>query len=519
VRKKICTVLGERGGAGVFRNAVLENADAEESMSEVQPTGTNSPSADTPAGADHPSGAVERAAASPPRPLHQPIAQFVLDAKFADLPGEVVEKAKAQIAYLLGLAFSGYYNYETDIVHQVLGPLEQGTQGATVIGQPGRLAAADAAFANGVMMRAWFLDDVLFPNAIHAGAITLPAALAVGDLARCSGRELLLVMAVAYEVMGKLGREVNVWEAPGPRRPTMIFGGYGPVVAAGRLLGLSAGQLVNALGYAANLCMGVPEQAQMDHFYGFFSRNGVLSALLARAGGAPYSGYTLEGKLGLYASFFGRVPPNLPQAVAKLGTRWEILSAEYKRYHTTGTNTVGIELLLGLMRKHRLTAPQVVRVRVALPESRRARHENFTVGPFASPMAAYSSMPYALARALLEGRVEADQYTESQIRNPVVLDAIRRFEFVFEDRPTRYVRLEVITRQGATHVAEIDSLILPFPRSDWGPWLRKDGERLVGRRAVLELEQQILNLEQLPDITAMIANLRPAPLRRRPHSG
>lgn len=454
----------------------------------------------------------------PARPLHEPIAQFVLDAKFGDLPSDVVEKSKAQVAYLLGLAFSGYYNYETDIVRAALGSLEQNSHGVSVIGQRARLAPADAAFANGVMMRAWFLDDVLFPNAIHAGTITLPAALAIGELARASGRELLLVMALAYEVMGKLGHEVNVWEAPGPRRPTMIFGGYGPVVAAGRLLGLSVGQMANALGYAANLCMGVPEKAQMDHFYGFFPRNGVLSALLARAGGAPNSPYTLEGEVGLYASFFGRLPHNLPQAVAKLGSHWEILSAEYKRYHTTGANTVAIELLLGLMREHGLSAMQVVRVRVALPESRRARRENFTVGPFASPMAAYSSLPYALARVLLERRVDADQYTESQIRNPVVLDAIGKFEFVFEDRPTRYVRLEMSTRSGATRVAEIDSLILPFPRSDWGPWLRKDGERLLGRRAVLELEQQIQNLEQLPDITALIANLRPSLSRRAIHT-
>jgi 2-methylcitrate dehydratase PrpD len=486
-------------------------------MPEVRPTETSSPSSAKPAGADRLSGADKRRAPDPARPLHQPIAQFVLDAKFADLPAEVVEKAKAQVAYHLGLAFSGYYNYENEIVRDVLGPLEQGTQGATVIGQHGRLAAADAAFANGVMMRAWFLDDVLFPNAIHAGTITLPAALAVGELTRCSGRELLLVMAVAYEVMGKLGREINVWEAPGPRRPTMIFGGYGPVIASGRLLGLSAGQMVNALGYAANLCMGVPDQAQMDHFYGFFSRNGVLSALLARAGGVPNSAYTLEGKLGLYASFFGSVPPGLPQVVAKLGSQWEILSAEYKRYHTTGTNTPGIELLLQLIRQHRITAPQVVRVRVALPASRRARSENLTVGPFATPMAAYSSMPYALARTLLEGRVEADQYTEAQIRNPAVLETIRKFEFVYEDRPARYVRLELVTREGATHVAEIDGLILPFARSDWGPWLRKDGERLVGRRAVAELEQQIRNLEQLPNIAALIANLRPTLLRRRPN--
>jgi 2-methylcitrate dehydratase PrpD len=490
------SALGDRACSGVFRIVALENANAGGIMAELQSTEAHPPRAPAPA-------------------LHETIAHFVLRAQFADLPGEVVEKAKAQVAYLLGLAFSGNYNYETDIVRHVFGPLDQGRQGVTVIGQQVRLALADAAFANAVMMRAWFLDDVLFPSTVHAGTITLPAALVAGEFARASGRDLLLAMALGYEVMGKLGREVNLWEGAPPRRGTMVFGGYGPVIAAGRLLGLNAAQLTNALGYAANLCMGVPEDGQMDHFYGFFSRNGVLSALLARAGGVPYSRYTLEGELGLYRSFFGKVPPQLPQLVAKLGTTWEIVNSEYKRHHTTGSNTPGIELLLELLRTHRLTVDQVARVRVAVPESRRARRENFNAGPFASPMAAYSSMPYALARALLQGRVEADQYTESQIRNPVALEAIRRFEFVFENRPTRYVRIELTTRGGAVHVAEIDGLILPFPRAEWGPWLRKDGERLLGSQAIRVLEQQITDLEQLPDVNALIANLRPSLLRRR----
>lgn len=481
-------------------------------MAEMQSSDSTSPNATGPADVQHVNEA-DRRASRPARPLHEAIAKFVLEAKFEDLPEDVVEKGKAQIAYLLGLAFSGYYNYEANIVRTVFSPLEHDTEGATVIGQRDRLAPADAAFANGVMMRAWFLDDVLFPSAIHAGAIVLPPALAVGELAGASGRELLLAMTLGYEVMGKLGREVDVWKASAPRRPTMIFGGYGSVVAASRLLALEAQRMTHALGYASNLCMGVPEGAQMDHFYGFFSRNGVLSALLARAGSAQHSAYTLEGNLGLYASAFGSTPidPSPEQRVANLGSKWEIVDAEHKRYHTTATNTAGIELLLQLMRAHRLTAERVTRVRVVLPESRRARRGNFTMGPFVSPVSAYSSMPYSLVRALLDHRVEADQYTESAIRDPAVLAAIRRFEFVFEDRPTRYVRLEVSTRNGTTHIAETEGLVRSFQRSEWAAWLRKDGERLLGRRRVIELEQQIQDLDRLSDIRALTDNLVPAP--------
>jgi len=453
-------------------------------------------------------------AQSPP-PLHEVIAKFVRTARFEDLPPEVIEKTKAHIVYLLGRAFSGYYNYETDIARAVLRRLDQGSEGVTVIGEHIRLSPSDAAFANGTMMRALFLDDLLFPGGVHPGVVTLPASLALGQLHRATGRELLMSVVLGYEVLGKLGADVHVWETSQPRRPTMIFGGYGPVTAAGRLLNLNDSQMANAFGYAANLCMGVPEGGQMDHFYGFFSRNGVLAAQLARAGGTPNSRYTLEGNLGLYASFFGSVPAGLPQAVASLGADWDILRAEYKRHHGTGANTVAIELLLALMREHRLKASQIASVRVALPQGSAARKENFTRGPFQTAMAAYSSLPYALARALMDGRVAEEQYTMTEIRNPAALTLASTIEFVFEDRTGRYCRVEVVTRAGQRHVATLDGFMFPFPRSEWRAWLQEDGGRLLGTKAVLAIEQDIADLEHVPDVSRFIARLRPGSHRRQ----
>lgn len=268
---------------------------------------------------------------APVRPLHQAIADFIVRTRFEDLPAAVVEKAKAQIVYQLGLALQGYYNYETEQLRAVLSPLDQrspsAAASATIIGEHSRVAPADAAFANAVMMRALFLDDLLYPGTTHAGVVTLPAALAIGEVQRASGRDVLLAMVLGYEVLGKLSAAAHGWSSPQPRRPTMIYGAYGAVVATGKLLRLDAQQMAHALGFAANLCMGVAEGGQTDHYYGFFSRNGIIAAQLARVGSISYSANTLESQLGLYASFFGKVPADLPQIVARLGTDWEILRA------------------------------------------------------------------------------------------------------------------------------------------------------------------------------------------------
>jgi 2-methylcitrate dehydratase PrpD len=192
------------------------------------------------------------------------------------------------------------------------------------------------------------------------------------------------------------------------------------------------------------------------------------------------------------------------------------MSAEYKRYFGTGANTVAIELLLHLLRQHQLTAEQVTRLRVVLSAERAARDENFARGPFATSLAAYASLPYALARALVDGRVEPCQYTDTEIRNPLIEVALQRIDFQFEQRPARYCRLEIETRAGARHVASLDQLMFPFPRDDWRGWLQKDGSRLLGKRTVIELERQIKDLETVPDVSRLVAILRPSLLRHLP---
>ena len=255
------------------------------------------------------------------------IADFIVEANFANIPPQVIQKAKEQVVYHFGIAFSGWSTKESQEMREVLRPYGQ-PRGATVIAERLRLLPSDAAFANCTLMRSTWRDDVVWPAGIHAGLMTLPTAFAIGELKRVSGREMLAAIVLGYEVLGKLGRAANSWAAPLPRRPTIIFGSFGPVTVAGRLLGLNSKSMANALGYATNLGMGVPEGGQMEHFYGLMSRNATFAAQLAELGGAPYSKSTIEGDTGLYRSFFGELPNTLNTLISNLGSGWEILGAD-----------------------------------------------------------------------------------------------------------------------------------------------------------------------------------------------
>ena len=206
-------------------------------------------------------------AAQATRTLSERIADSVVDARFENLPQAVIDRAKEQIVYHFGLAFGGSFDHKAEHMRAIARQLDQHTGGATVIGERYRLLPADAAFANCTLMRSTFRDDVLFPSGIHAGIGTLPTALALGEVGRLAGREVLLAMVLGYEVAGKLGNVINSWAAPWIRRATMVWGGYAPIVVSGRLMGLDRERMASALGYAANLGMGVPEGGQTEHYF------------------------------------------------------------------------------------------------------------------------------------------------------------------------------------------------------------------------------------------------------------
>jgi 2-methylcitrate dehydratase PrpD len=119
--------------------------------------------------------------------------------------------------------------------------LEAGGVAVATLLLPGapRAPAEAAAFANGVASHSIEMDDVHNASSLHPGAVVIPAALAVAEERRRSGRDLLEAIAVGYEIVLRVGVAAN------PTRvyrqgfhPTAVCGGFGAAVAAGKLLNL-----------------------------------------------------------------------------------------------------------------------------------------------------------------------------------------------------------------------------------------------------------------------------------------
>lgn len=338
----------------------------------------------------------------PPTATEQ-IAAFLTRTRFEDLPVSVIQKAKEQIVFLLGRALEGSITDPARQLNQAAPLLGRSTRnGASVIGHRNRLAPSDAAFANCSFIRGDSgNDDLLWPAMIHAGPVTLPVALVLGEIRRSSGRELILALVLGYEVTGKLGGIANPWEAPMPRRPQNVYRAFGPVVTAAHLLKLSERQLANALAYAVNIQMGLAEGVMIHHYYSFLAGNGLLAAQLAGAGGVAYARTTIEGELGLYRTFLGHVPDSLPGVIGALESDWEILRAEQKRFFSAGggtaNNDVAMYSMAEAIRTERLTADDIERIDVVMPYAEYAKERRDAIasqGPFNRVVDAEASLPY-----------------------------------------------------------------------------------------------------------------------------
>ncbi|WP_211260545.1 MmgE/PrpD family protein [Amycolatopsis jejuensis] len=166
-----------------------------------------------------------------------------------------------------------------------------GVPESSLIGSSMRTNAVTAALLNGTL--AYYCDiESHHPTAnVHATAVVVPAALAVGQRMQCSGADLLAA------VVGGIDAAARISFALGPAaqyargfHPSTVAGTFGAAVAAGLLLGLDDETFLDALGLAGNSSSGLlawvddPSEQSRPLNIGLAARNGAQAALLAAAG-------------------------------------------------------------------------------------------------------------------------------------------------------------------------------------------------------------------------------------------
>ena len=258
------------------------------------------------------------------------LAGFVAGTTWTDVAGQSHE-AKRSILNFFATALGSACDPAVTAALRVLSPFS-GAATSAVIGRPERLDAMGAAFVNAVSANLLDFDDTHLDTIIHPAAPVAAPVLALAQARRLSGRDVLTAFILGVEVECRVGNAVSPGHYARGWHITSTCGVFGAAAACGKLLGLPAEQISNAIGIAASQSAGIVENlpsAAKNVSVGNAARNGLFAALLAAEGYAA-SPRAIEGPLG-WARAMGD-EPDIARLTGGLGKSWEIAKNTYKPY-------------------------------------------------------------------------------------------------------------------------------------------------------------------------------------------
>ncbi len=289
------------------------------------------------------------------------LARFVVETPAEAIPGPVLHEGKRCLINFLGVALYAAGDPSLDIMLDVFRN-EGGRPNASVLGVGMRTSLQNAALANGYLGHLEDYDDTHFPTVIHPSSPTLPSSLAAGEHHGSTGGELLAASVLGMEACCRIGMAVHPAHYNAGFHITSTCGVFGSVAAAGRLMGLSTGQMVHGMGVAGTQAAGVREVmgSMTKPFHpGMAARAGVLGALLA---GRGFTSATriLEGRRG-FAAVMSR-EHDLAEVTRGLGERWELRMNGLKPYACGVVAHPLIDAMIALRSRVGEPADQVERV-------------------------------------------------------------------------------------------------------------------------------------------------------------
>src|SRR5438034_6720295 len=187
-------------------------------------------------------GAAEDRSGTPMTVVRE-LAEFVVERSFDDLSQDAVRELKVRVLDGLGCAMGALEGEPIRMLREHLRDFG-GAPKATLIAA-GRTAPDRAAFYNGALVRYLdFNDSYLAKGETCHPSDNLGAILAGAEYAKRKGSDLLVALAIAYQVQCRLSDEAPV-RAKGFDHTTQ--GSYAVAAGVSKALGLDASKTANAV--------------------------------------------------------------------------------------------------------------------------------------------------------------------------------------------------------------------------------------------------------------------------------
>lgn len=332
-----------------------------------------------------------------------------------DPPREVVEKLLIDVAGLCVAARN------TDYVRAALAGWEASGK-CTAIGHARALDSGGAAFVNGTAAHGEDFDDTFEGGPIHAGAVIVPAVLALTEREALPGQNALKAIAVGVELTCRASLVAPKLIHKAGFHPTAVLGAMGAAAAAATVLNLTKPEFVNALGIAGSMAAGIIEYLAEGTWTkrlhpGWAAQSGIRAADLAR-GGFVGPRTVFEGEHGLYHGFARTTAGDWDKLLDGFGRRWVASSIAFKLYPCGTMTHPYIDCARRLAKKVKIQEIEEVVCEAAAGTLHRLWEPLAAKQRPPNAYAAKFSQPYCIAAGFVLGNAGLDAFTDERVADP-----------------------------------------------------------------------------------------------------
>lgn len=416
-----------------------------------------------------------------------------------EVPDEVKRASVATVIDVLGLCVAAR---KTDYMEALTAALDADGP-CTALGHARGFAPEAAAMINGAAAHGEDFDNTFEGCPVHTGAVVVPAVLAAAERHALSGARALAGITAGMEVVCRLGLVAQKAIHAAGFHPTAVLGTFGAAAGVGVALGLTARELVNALGIAGSMASGIIEYLADGTWTkrmhpGWAAQSGMRAAAMGQHGfTGPVT--VFEGTHGFFHGFAPSITPEFGPLLDGLGQCWQAARQAFKPYACGTMTQPYIDCAVELAQRG-VAAQDIAAIVCAVGEG--TVHRLWE--PLAqkhrppTPYGAKFSTPFCVAVGFLEGDAGLAQFTDEKIADPDILSLAAKIRYEIDpDNPypasfTGHLRATLndgtvheITRPhlrgGSKQPLSREELVRKFAGNvAFGGWPKERGERLLG---------------------------------------
>ena len=403
--------------------------------------------------------------------ISKQLADFAIDLTYDRIPDEVRRETKRFLLDSLACAMGAFDHPPSKIAREVARDFG-GPPDSTIFGENIKTNWSAATIANETMIRFWDFNDtyhfVKKPGDLGAGhpSDSFAAVLALGERQQASGKQAIEAAVAGYEIMGRMIDSFKTGLEPMGFHHGSVMPFAGAVIG-GKLLGLTADQIMHAMGIGAVAAVGLGILDAEGEEYnnskniadGLMVERGVLGAFWAKKG---FTGpdRIIEGNKG-FAHTLLRGSENY---IAKMPRdRFYLMESRMKYFPIESTNQGHLMATCDLVRDNSLKPDDIEEILLRI--SKRTLFHNGDPAkkyPYNKETADHSVYFMTALAVVTGGRVVPSHFTRETYDDPIIHELIEKVKLEHGpefDATTPAAKSTIKTKDRRTLAKQVD-----FPR-------------------------------------------------------